>query len=303
VTRPDAVPVGSIPEPSPAPVVEGPDELDVAGPPGGAPVDREAALRAGSTPIPRTFLLWVIAAFAVLGIGGLIAERLVGNAGVETVITTPPATLAGTAPAAPQTPTGPSVPASPAALIGLQHLAGARAPAIALHATSGAPWALAGARGKVVVLSFVNAECNDICPVLAAEITRADQLLGSKSNRVEFAMVNTDPLEMSLAVVPPALTQTGLDHLANVTFLTGSLPELSQVWTRYGIAVAVANATRVVSHNDLMYFITPDGRSALRATPFANESPLGAYSLDPVTVRTFARGVAAAAAALVGGAS
>lgn len=283
--------------------MERPDDLDVAGPPGGVPVDREAALRAGSAPVPRKFLLWVIAAFAVLGIGGLVAERLVGNAGVETLITTPPATLAGSAPAAPQAPTGPSVPASPAALLGLQHLSGAPAPAIALHAASGAPWSLADARGDVVVLTFVNAQCNDICPVLAAEITRADQLLGPRSNRVEFAMVNTDPLETSLAVVPPALTRTGLSHLANVTFLTGSLPELSQVWTRYGIAVAVSNTTRVVSHNDLMYFITPDGRSALRATPFANESPLGTYSLDPVIVRTFARGVAAAAAALDGGAS
>jgi cytochrome oxidase Cu insertion factor (SCO1/SenC/PrrC family) len=264
------------------------------------PVDRRAALRAGSTPVPRSFLLWLIIGFAVLGIGGLIAERLVGNAGVETAITTPPATLAGTGPAVGSPPSGPAVPASPAAVIGLQHLPGGPAPAIALRAASGAPWSLADARGKVVVLSFVNAECNDICPVLASEIDQSEQLLGSRSDHVQFVVVNTDPQETSLAVSPPALTQTALGHLANVTFVTGSLPGLSHVWMQYGISVAVSNTTRVVSHNDSMYFINPAGRSVWRATPFANESPLGIYSLDPATVHAFARGIADAAGGLIG---
>ncbi len=49
---------------------------------GRAPVDRAAALRAGSVPVPRKFVLWVIVGFAVLGLGGLVAEHFVGNAGV-----------------------------------------------------------------------------------------------------------------------------------------------------------------------------------------------------------------------------
>ena len=270
---------------------------------GRAPVDRAAALRAGSTPIPRKFFMWVIIGFAVLGIGGLVAERLVGNSGVETVISTPVTTLPGTgnsAPPTPQTPTGPSVPASPAAVIGLQHLTGGAAPAIDLHTQAGVPWTLADARGRVVVLSFFNAECNDICPVLAAEITQADLLLGARRADVEFVVVNTDPLETSLSVAPPALSQTGLDHLANVTYLTGTLADLSHVWKSYGISVALSNTTRVVSHNDIMYFITSNGRLTLHAIPFANESSLGLYSLDPATMHTFARGIAAAATGLVG---
>ena len=144
---------------------------------GRAPVDRTAALRAGSVPVPRKFVLWVIVGFAVLGLGGLIAEHVVGDAGVESAITTPLTTLAGTAPPSiPAAPTGPSVGASPAAVIGLRHLALAPAPALDLTDQHQASWTLGQARGKVVVLTFVNAECNDICPVLADEIAQADRL-------------------------------------------------------------------------------------------------------------------------------
>ncbi len=111
-------------------------------------------------------------------------------------------------------------------------------------------------------------------------------------------VVNTDPLETSLVVTPPALTQTGLGGLANVTFLTGSLRDLSSVWKAYGVTVALSNTTRLVTHNDVMDFIDPRGRLALQATPFANENSFGVYSLDPATIHTFAQGVATAAAGL-----
>jgi len=269
---------------------------------GRVPVDRAAAFRAGTTPIPRRFAFWAIIGFAVLGIGGVIAEHVVGNSGVQTAVTTPVPTLAGTGGSDPaqQAPTGPTVPASPAAVIGLTHVSGGPATPIDLRSQSGAPWSLADVRGRTVVLTFLNAECNDICPVLGQEITQADQLLGAQRSSVEFVVVNTDPLETSLSVTPPALTQTGLDHLGNVTFLTGSLPQLASVWKNYGVTVAVSNTTRLVSHNDLIYFIAPDGRLTLRSTPFGNESPQGIYSLDPSTIHTFAVGLAAAAAGLTG---
>lgn len=269
---------------------------------GRVPVDREAALRAGSVPIPRRFVLWVALGFAVLGIGGVIAEHLVGNAGVGAAANTPVPTLAGTGapPSTPQAPAGPAVPATPSAVIGLTHVNGASATPIHLRSQSGAPWSLADVRGRTVVLTFLNAECNDLCPVLGQEIAQADQLLGSDRGAVEFVVVNTDPLETSLSVTPPALTRTGLDQLANVTYLTGTLAELSTVWKDYGITVAVSNTTRMVSHNDLIYFIAPNGRLTLQATPFGNESAQGTYSLDPATIHTFAVGLAAAATGLAG---
>ncbi len=269
---------------------------------GQAPVDREAALRAGSVPVPRRFVLWAIVAFAVLGLGGLAAEHFLGNAGVESVISTPLTTLAGTGdtpPSTPSTPTGPAVGASPAAVIGLRHVPADLPPTVALTDQHGVPWSLSQARGKVVVLTFLNADCDDVCPVLGAEIVQADHLLGSRASSVDFVLVNTDPLETSLSVTPPALTQTGLGALPNVTFLTGTLDDLSRVWRAYGVTVAVSTTTRLVSHTDIMEFIDPTGRLALQATPFGNEDSFGVYSLDPTTTHTFAEGVAAAARGLI----
>ncbi len=63
---------------------------------GRAPVDRAAALRAGSVPVPRKFVRWIIVAFAVLGLGGIVGEKLIGNAGVGALGATSVTTLAGT---------------------------------------------------------------------------------------------------------------------------------------------------------------------------------------------------------------
>ena len=269
---------------------------------GRAPVDRAAALRAGSVPVPRRFLLWAIAGIAVLGLGGLAAEHLLGNAGDGSAISTPLTTLAGTGPPpVPAAPTGPSVAASPAAVIGLRHLAGAEAPAIDLTGQSGMPWSLARSRGKVVVLTFLDARCDDICPVLADEIAQADQALGVRAASVDFVTVNADPQDTSPVVTPPVLTRTGLGGLPNAVFLTGTLNDLSGVWNAYRVTVAVNINTRVVSHTNVMYFIDPQGRLARQATPFGNENPLGVYSLDPATIHIFAQGVAATAVGLLPG--
>jgi cytochrome oxidase Cu insertion factor (SCO1/SenC/PrrC family) len=279
---------------------------------GRAPVDRAAALRAGSVPVPRKFVRWIIVAFAVLGLGGIVGEKLIGNAGVGALGATSVTTLAGTgapvtgatsatAPATPTAPDAPAVDASPSAVIGLTRLAGHQAPVISLRDQGGAAWDLAGARGKVVVLTFFNSECDDICPVLAREIVQADQLLGARSRDVDFVVVNSDPLETSLAPTPPALTRTGLAARSNVSFLSGSLAQLDTVWKKYGVTVAVDNTDRVITHNDVMDFVGPTGKLELSATPFANENTLGIYSLQPAVVHTFARGVADSAAGLLKG--
>jgi cytochrome oxidase Cu insertion factor (SCO1/SenC/PrrC family) len=271
---------------------------------GKVPVDRAAALRAGSVPVPRIFIYWIIAGFAVLGLGGVLVEHFIGNAGVSTLVTTPPTTLAGTGPSLAPTPAAPSAPpvsASLPAFIGLSKLAGKPAPPLSLQAPGGNPWTLAQTSGKVTVMAFFNAECNDICPVLAKEITRADQLLGPKATSVDFVVVNSDPSETSLTPPPPALTQTGLANLANVTFLNGALTDLSHVWRDYGVTVAVDNTTRVVTHTDIMYFIDPRGRMKLSATPFADEDSLGIFSLPPDSIQRFAQGIAQEAGSLTGG--
>lgn len=290
--------------------------------PRSARVDRAAAFRAGTVPVPRRFMIWAIAAFVVLGLGGVLAERLIGNAGVGALLSTPNTTLAGTggsgpttlptlasgtpgstpaAPPAPVQPDAPAVGAVPSAVIGLTRLAGKPAPPISLQSPDGSLWTLGSARGKVVVLTFFDSECDDICPVLAQEIVAADQLLGSRRGRVEFVVVNSDPLETSLSPTPPALTETGLSALPNATFLDGSLASLNSVWKSYGVTIAIDDTTRIITHTEVMYFVSPSGSLALSASPFADEAASGVYSLPSSTVHSFARGVAQTATSLIHG--
>ena len=271
---------------------------------GQVPVDRAAALRAGSTPIPKKFFLWVVLAFAVLGIGGVIGEKLIGSGGISALTSVPTTTLAGSNGSFPSGdrqggPVSGEVDATPTAVTGLITLTRKPAPAVSLlQDQAGTTWSLAEAKGKVVVLTFFNAECDDICPVEAAEITQADQLLGQQRSAVDFVVVNTDPLETSLAPTPSALTLTHLDAVPNVTFLNGSLTELSTVWKHYGITVELNPTVRVATHTEAMYVIDRKGRLRLEATPFANENALGVYSLDPATIHSFAEGMADSASRL-----
>jgi protein SCO1/2 len=256
------------------------------------PEQRAAALRAGSAPVPRKFVLAIIIGFAVLGLGGVLGEHLLGNTGLGVAPVTTTTVLR--APASAQLPSGPQVAGSLMSFIGLSALPRTKAPAIDLQSPAGVNWSWSPVRGQIVVLTFFNADCNDICPVISDELKDADRILGRPATRVRFVVVNTDPLETSLQPTPQALSPSALGSIDNVTFLNGPLSHLASVWSSFGVTVSVQNATRIVVHNDVMYFIDSQGRLRARATPFANESPLGLYSLDASDTARYGRGIATA---------
>jgi cytochrome oxidase Cu insertion factor (SCO1/SenC/PrrC family) len=74
--------------------------------------------------------------------------------------------------------------------------------------------------------------------------------------------------------------------------LTGPLSTIDAVWKSYGISITVEKKAGVEAHNDFVYFIDPQGQELYRATPFANESRSGTYSLPPATVDRWAAGLA-----------
>jgi len=254
---------------------------------GGAP-------RVGPSRIPPKFVLFVAVAFVVLGLGGTVLEHYYGNAGQGSAVPTTEFTL----PPVPVAPTGPQLSASTKSLMGLKEIASAQAPNFTLTDQHNRPWNLTNAVGKVVVLTFFNRDCTDICTVLGPEIRQAEGLLGIHDAAVEFVIVNADPNHFSYRANPPALTRAGLENFANVTFLTGPLNQLNAVWVNYGLSVRVGALVSQVAHNNVMYFITPRGDLRSLAVPFGNEDHSGAYSLDPVSQRHFAEGIANTAVSL-----
>lgn len=152
----------------------------------------------------------------------------------------------------------------------------------------------------MVVLTFFNGRCNDICPVLADEITQADTKLGALARRVIFLTLNTDPAATAVSGLEGVLTRTGLGRLSNWQMLTGPLSELNTLWRYYGVTVAFDTASRSVEHNDVMYFLDTAGHFRYSATPAANERrPSGTYYLPSFEIREFANGIATYAGQLV----
>ncbi len=247
--------------------------------------DRRAALRAGRTPVPQRFIVAVVVTFIILGLGGIVLERIIGTPGAANVVPTSPS------------PT-PSPPASRDAILGLSHLAGRRAFPFVLTDQRGQAWSLAGARGRVVILAFYNRDCNDICPVLGSELSITLRLLGSNADHVVVAIVNTDPTHANVLRDPRALTVPGLAGRSNVVFLSGSLDALDSVWTRYGVEVRVAPPAPVI-HSDELYVIDTHGALRDLVTPFANESRTGLESLSGPTRLHFGAALAEVAGSLL----
>jgi protein SCO1/2 len=266
---------------------------------GTPPVDRNAALRAGRTPVPRRVVAWIAAGFVVLGLGGVVVEHYFGNVGVPTSAAT--STTQGTgAPPAPAPPAAPPVGASLDAFLGLKQLGDSPAPDVVLSQESGAPWRLSGQTGKVVVLTFYSAGCTDICTVLGQELRQAAGLLGPRAGDVEFAVVNTDPHDTAVSAVPAALTVPGLLGVPGVHFLTGPLPLLNATWISYGVAVTIGGTPSRESHNAILYFVDPRGGLRASALPFGNEDAEGGYSLPAADIQRFAQGIARTAGNLTG---
>lgn len=260
---------------------------------GRAPIDRAAALRAGRTPVSPKFILWAIVAFAVLGLGGEALQHFDGNLGLPTTATIPITSTTTTIPSA----THASQPMSQ--FLGLRQIGTASAPGFSLTDQQRRTWTLSGAKGKVVVLAFYDANCNDICSVLGAEIKEANGLLGANASNVDFVIVNTNPNDLKVSSSPPALQMPGLETFSNVHFVTGSLSAINAVWTEYGISIRVGAHPNDETHNNLLYFIDPAGQLRVQIDPFAHENAFGVVSLSAAEMHRFARGISSVADSLI----
>ncbi len=290
--------------------VRGPEGAEGSGgarPPAGpvTEADRAAALAQGTPRLPRKYIYWALAVVVVLGLGGTLLERVLSDAGLNPKAT--PVHTARPTPALPPTAAtaparAPELAAPLAPFMGLQSLHPAPALAIALVDQDGQAASLAAHRGSTVVLTFFDGPCNDICPVLAQEIRLAEADLGPAAARVSFLTVNTDPDALDVSALAPAAAAQGLGTLANWQMLTGPLAALDPIWRAYGVSITVGDDTGVVAHNDVMYFIDARGDLRYRATPFANETADGTYSLPSADVTRWAHGIARYAGRLAGAA-
>jgi cytochrome oxidase Cu insertion factor (SCO1/SenC/PrrC family) len=119
---------------------------------------------------------------------------------------------------------------------------------------------LASLRGKVVLLTFLDPVCTTDCPLIAQEFRAAGQLLGATSRQVELVAIVANPVYHQVADTQAFDRQEYLTTVPNWLYLTGSLPQLQQVWTNYGIAPQILPAGSMIGHSDIAFVIDQAGR-------------------------------------------
>ena len=119
---------------------------------------------------------------------------------------------------------------------------------------------LASLRGKVVLMTFLDPVCTTDCPLIAQEFRAAGQLLGAASSKVELVAIVANPVYHQVADTQAFDRQEHLDQVPNWLYLTGSVPQLQQVWKDYAIAAVILPAGSMIGHPDVAYVIDQTGR-------------------------------------------
>jgi cytochrome oxidase Cu insertion factor (SCO1/SenC/PrrC family) len=128
---------------------------------------------------------------------------------------------------------------------------------------------LASLRGKVVLLTFLDPVCTTDCPLIAQEFRATGQLLGAASKQVELVAIVANPVYHQVADTQAFDRQEHLARVPNWLYLTGSVPQLQQVWKNYGISAEILPAGSMIGHQDVAYVIDRAGyvREELNTDP------------------------------------
>lgn len=136
----------------------------------------------------------------------------------------------------------------------------------------GSRFRLSETRGSVVLLFFGYTSCPDVCPTTLAELNLAlQEIHPDQAEDVTVVFVTVDPERDD-----PARVQEYVNHF-NTGFigLSGTEPELAEVWNRYGIFREIVDGTSaagyLVNHTARVTLIDRQGN--LRVS-FGFETPV-----------------------------
>jgi cytochrome oxidase Cu insertion factor (SCO1/SenC/PrrC family) len=136
-----------------------------------------------------------------------------------------------------------------------------KAPAFTLTDQYGRPASLAGLRGKVVLLTFLDPVCTSDCPMIAQEFRQADQMLGSTARDVELVAIVANPLYRSVGYTQAFDREENLTTLPNWLYLTGSVAQLQQAWKDYAVTAQILPAGGMIAHSDVAFVIDRAGHT------------------------------------------
>jgi protein SCO1/2 len=111
---------------------------------------------------------------------------------------------------------------------------GMRAADFTLRSYTGREVRMADLRDRAVALTFLDAQCEESCPLIAAVVPRAlSRLADADRNRVAFVAITTDPREDTPAAVRAFLRRYRAEGA--LEYLVGPRPAVRRAWEDYGV--------------------------------------------------------------------
>ncbi len=115
-------------------------------------------------------------------------------------------------------------------------------------------------RGKAVLVTFLYTHCPDVCPLIAANLRVAQNLMGAQTAaKAQVIAVSVDPRGDTPQTVAAFLKQHGMT--GRMKYLIGTPQELGKVWQAWGVgSERDAQQPDIVNHSALVYGIDASGK-------------------------------------------
>jgi protein SCO1 len=134
---------------------------------------------------------------------------------------------------------------------------GVKAADFELESYTGREVAMTELRDKVLVLTFLDAQCEESCPVIAATAPRALARLDARDRgRVAFVAITTDPREDTPAAVRSFLRR--FRAAGTLEYLIGPAAAVRRTWQHYGV-LASENTGSDTMHSAPVRIYAPGG--------------------------------------------
>ncbi len=138
---------------------------------------------------------------------------------------------------------------------------GKRAPTFRLPDARGGTYGTSDARGKPYVVTFLYANCPDVCPLIGQELRQTVKLLGGRGDDVSVLAVSVDPKGDTAETVRGWLRRQRLP--SNFHYLIGAERQLKPVWDDYFAAPQIPGRADS-AHSASIWLIDAQGRIATK---------------------------------------
>jgi protein SCO1/2 len=91
-------------------------------------------------------------------------------------------------------------------------------------------------RGKALAVTFLDVQCTEACPIIAAQIGQAMRALGDDRGQVEALAISVDPVRDTAAGIDAFLRRYRAK--GDLRYLDGTVAELRPVWTGFSVVAA-----------------------------------------------------------------